>query len=249
MSGGLEGRVALVTGGGRGIGRAIALAFAQQGADVALCYRERADSAAEVVAEIETLGRRALAVRADVSSRDDVRAMAAAVVEAFGGVDVLVNNAGILQQKPFSDISDDDWDRMLAVNLRGPFICSQELLPLIAARGGGQIINIASSGGQLGGPLAVHYSASKAAVISLTRSLARIAAPGITVNCVSGGLIETEMTRGEVASEGGRQKLAAIPLARLGAPDDVAAAVMFLACSANYVTGQTINVNGGLYLG
>ena len=245
----LEGRVALVTGGGRGIGRAIALAFAGAGADVAVCYRERRDPAEAVVAEIKALGRRALAVKADVANRADVQAMVRAAREQLGGVDVLVNNAGVLQQKPFAQITDQDWDHALDVNLKGVFICSQELLPIMEERGGGRMINLASSGGQLGGPLAVHYSASKAGVISLTRSLARIAAPRVTVNCIAAGLIETEMTTEEIASEGGREKLSAIPLQRAGTPADVASAALFLACSADYITGQTINVNGGLYLG
>jgi len=245
----LEGRVALVTGGGRGIGRAIALAFAGAGADVAVCYRERRDPAEAVVAEIKALGRRALAVKADVANRADVQAMVRAAREQLGGVDVLVNNAGVLQQKPFAQITDQDWDHALDVNLKGAFICSQELLPIMEERGGGRMINLASSGGQLGGPLAVHYSASKAGVISLTRSLARIAAPRVTVNCIAAGLIETEMTTEEIASEGGQAKLSAIPLQRAGTPADVASAALFLACSADYITGQTINVNGGLYLG
>ncbi len=249
MSASLDGRTALVTGGGRGIGRAIALALAAAGADVMVCYRERAEPAGAVVAEIEALGRRAVAVRADVAEREDVRAMVRACRDELGGIDVLVNNAGVLQQKPFAEITDLDWDHVLSVNLKGVFICSQEVLPLMSARGGGRIINIASSGGQLGGPLSVHYSASKAGVISLTRSIARIAAPAITVNCVSAGLIDTEMTRQEIESEAGREKLSAIPLQRLGTPDDIADAVLFLASSADYVTGHTINVNGGLYFG
>ncbi len=249
MTASLEGRVALVTGGGRGIGRAIALALADAGADVMLCYQQRAESAHAVVAAIQAMGRRAVAVNADVAKRADVRAMVRAACEVLGGVDVLVNNAGVHQQKPFAQITDLDWDHVLGVNLKGAFICSQEILPVMEGRGGGKIINLASSGGQLGGTLAVHYAASKAGVISLTRSLARIAAPGITVNCIAAGLIDTEMTAPELASEEGREKLSAIPLQRPGTPEDVAAAALFLACSADYVTGQTINVNGGLYLG
>jgi 3-oxoacyl-[acyl-carrier protein] reductase len=249
MTASLGGRVALVTGGGRGIGRAIALALADAGADVMVCYRERSDAADAVVAEVHARGRRAVAVSADVSEREDVRAMVRAACDGLGGVDVLVNNAGVLQQKPFAQITDVDWDHVLDVNLKGTFMCSQEVLPVMENRGGGRIINLASSGGQVGGPLAVHYSASKAGVIGFTRSLARIAAPGITVNCIAPGLIETEMTTEEIASEAGRDKLSAIPLKRSGTPEDVAAAAVFLACSADYVTGQTINVNGGLYLG
>lgn len=252
MSGGgspLSGRVALVTGGARGIGRAIALALAGAGADVAVGYRERADAADATARDLEALGVRALALQGDVARREDVRALIAATRERLGGVHVLVNNAGVLQQKPLADITDSDWDRVLDVNLKGVFMCCQEVLPVMAEQGGGRIINIASSGGQLGGPLAVHYSASKAGVISLTRSLARVAAPSIIVNCIAAGLIDTEMTQAELASLQGREKLSQVPLARPGLPEEVAAAALFLASTASYMTGQTLNVNGGLHFG
>jgi 3-oxoacyl-[acyl-carrier protein] reductase len=249
VSAALEGHVALVTGASRGIGAAIAVALARAGADVGLNYREREDAAAHVVSEIEQLGRRALAVRADVTEREQVRAMIAHTQAALGPIEILVNNAGLLQQKPFAQITDADWERVLAVNLTGVFLCAQEALGAMLARGSGRIVNIASSGGQLGGPLAPHYSAAKAGVISLTRSLARLGAPAVTVNCVSPGLIDTDMAGTEMASEAGARKLQQIPLGRLGGAAEVAASVVFLAASAPYVTGHTINVNGGLYLG
>jgi 3-oxoacyl-[acyl-carrier protein] reductase len=245
----LTGRVALVTGASRGIGAAIARALGQAGADVVVNYRERETAAAAVVAQIQGLGRRALAVQADVTVREQVRAMLAHTASAIGAIDILVNNAGLLQQKPFADITDEEWERMLRVNLMSVFVCSQEALPAMLRRGSGRIVNLASSGGQVGGPLAPHYAASKAGVISLTRSLARLAAPNVAVNCVSPGLIDTEMASDEIASEAGAEKLRQIPLARVGTPDEVAASVVFLAASAPYVTGHTINVNGGLYFG
>ena len=173
----------------------------------------------------------------------------AEVTEAIGPVDVLVNNAGVLEQKPFAEISEADLDRAIDVNLKAVFLLSQAVMGPMLERRWGRIVNVASSGGQLGGPLAVHYSASKAGVIGLTRSLARIGAPHVAVNCVAPGLIETEMTEPEIASPAGRAKLGQIPLGRAGQPDDVAAAIRFLATSAPYVTGHTLNVNGGLYLG
>jgi 3-oxoacyl-[acyl-carrier protein] reductase len=249
VSGELRGRVALVTGASRGIGQAVAGALACAGADVAVNYREREDAAGAVVCQLRELGSRALAVQADVTVREQVRTMVSRTVDTLGAIDILVNNAGLLQQKPFADITDADWDDVLAVNLKGVFLCSQEVLPGMLRRGAGRIVNVASSGGQLGGPLAPHYSAAKAGVIGLTRSLARLAAPDVAVNCVAPGLVETEMTRIEIASDAGTQKLRQIPLGRVAAAEEVAASVVFLAASAPYITGQTINVNGGLYLG
>jgi 3-oxoacyl-[acyl-carrier protein] reductase len=245
----LAGRVALVTGGSRGIGRAAALALAAAGADVAITYRERADAAEEVTAAIAALGRRALSVRADLGPGAEATRVIDEVSAGLGPVDVLVNNAGVLEQKPFEQVTEADLDRALAVNLKAVFLLSQAVMGPMRERGWGRIVNVASSGGQLGGPLAVHYSASKAGVIGLTRSLARVGAPQVAVNCVSPGLIETEMTETEIASPAGRQKLDRIPLGRVGTPDDVAATIAYLAAAAPYVTGQTLNVNGGLYLG
>lgn len=249
MSGSLEGRVALVTGASRGIGEATAHALARAGADVVVNYREREAAASGVANAINASGRRAVSVQADVTIREQVRAMVSHTIETMGAIDILVNNAGLLQQKPFAEITDEDWDRVLAVNLKGAFLCSQEVLPGMLRGRSGRIVNMASSGGQLGGSLAPHYAAGKAGVISLTRSLARLAAPDVAVNCVAPGLIDTEMTQAEIASKAGTEKLRQIPLGRTGMAAEVAASVVFLAASAPYVTGQTINVNGGLYLG
>jgi len=243
-------RVALVTGSSRGIGRAIALELAGAGVNVVVTYLEREQSAAAVAVEARALGVRALTVQLDVSSRASVCGVIAAAMAEFGRVDILVNNAGILEQKPFATITDDDWDRMMAVNLRGAFSCAQELLPDMKKRGFGRIVNVASSGGQLGGTLAVHYATSKAGIIGLTKSLARLGAPEVLVNCVAPGLIGSEMTAAEIASDAGKEKIRAIPVGRPGLAEEVARAVAYLASdAASYVTGQTINVNGGQYLG
>ena len=246
------GKTAIITGGGRGIGRAITLALAQKKFNAVVTYVMRPDCGEQTAAEVRKLGCEALVVQADVTKRESVRQLISTATEKFGTVDVLVNNAGILQQKPFNTISDEDWDTMLATNLKSVFLCSQEIMPVMVRQGGGSIINISSSGGQLGGMLAVHYAVSKAGVISLTRSLARVGAPdGVRVNCVTPGLIETEMSQKEIHSEVGQQKIGReIPLRRAGLASEVAGAVVFLASEeAAYITGQSINVNGGLYMG
>lgn len=247
----LRDKVVLVTGSSRGIGQAIALEAARSGADIIVTYRKRAESAERVTAEIRRLGRKALSLRVDVSSRISVKEMFSKTLETFSRIDVLVNNAGVLQQKPFMKLTAADWDRIMDINLKGVFLCSQEVFPIMQEQHWGRIINLASSGGQLGGTLAVHYAASKAGVICLTKSLARIGAPhGILVNCLAPGLIETEMTREEIASSEGREKIHQIPLKRTGTPEEIAQSAVFLASDkANYITGQTINVNGGLYVG
>jgi 3-oxoacyl-[acyl-carrier protein] reductase len=245
-------KTAIITGGGRGIGRAIALTLAQRKIDVVITYVTRRDCCEQTATDVRALGCEALVVKADVTLRESVRPLIATVTQKFARIDVLVNNAGILQQKPFNTITDEDWDTMLATNLKSVFLCSQEIMPVMVRQGGGSIINISSSGGQLGGMLAVHYAVSKAGVISLTRSLARVGAPdGIRVNCVTPGLIETEMSQKEIHSEVGQQKISReIPLRRAGQVEEVAAAVAFLASDkATYITGQSINVNGGLYMG
>jgi NAD(P)-dependent dehydrogenase (short-subunit alcohol dehydrogenase family) len=244
--------MAIITGGGRGIGRAITLALAQQKFDVVLTHLTRRDCCEQTATDVRALGCEALVVEADVTQRESVRQLISTATEKFGRIDVLVNNAGILQQKPFNTITDEDWDTMLATNLKSVFLCSQEIMPVMLRQGGGSIINISSSGGQLGGMLAVHYAASKAGVIALTRSLARVGAPdGIRVNCVAPGLIETEMTTKEIASPEGLQKIEQqILLRRPGRVEEVAAAVAFLVSDkAAYITGHTLNVNGGLYMG
>ena len=242
-------RVALVTGAGRGIGRGIAAALAADGVSVAVGYNTAADSARAVVDGIEAAGGRAMPVALRIEDRASVREALTAVRAELGPVLVLVNNAAIAQEKPFETITDEDWARMMAVNLQGPFICVQEVLPDMLAAGWGRIVNITSIGGQWGGLNQVHYAAAKAGLINFTRSLAKVyGGRGITANAVSPGLVATQMSAAELDSEAGRKKVAQIPAGRTGTVDEVAAAVSFLASDrASYVLGQTLNVNGGQY--
>jgi acetoacetyl-CoA reductase/3-oxoacyl-[acyl-carrier protein] reductase len=245
------GRVALVTGGSRGIGRAIALALAGGGARVALGYHTQAAQARAVVDAIHARHGEALAVQMAVEERASVRRAVEETRARLGPIGVLVNNAAIAQEKPFVSITDEDWDTVLGINLRGPFACAQEALPDMLAARWGRIINVGSVGGQWGGVNQVHYAAAKAGLIGFTRSLARLyGAHGITANCVAPGLVATDMSARELASEAGQRKIAGIPAGRIGTVDEVAAVVAFLASEpASYVTGQTLGVNGGMYFG
>jgi acetoacetyl-CoA reductase/3-oxoacyl-[acyl-carrier protein] reductase len=238
-------RIALVTGAGGGIGRAIALALLDEGYRVACGYNGNRDGAEKLAR-----GRDALAVKIDISSRASVKRALAMVRKTFGGVDVLVNNAALAQEKPFETITDADWDRVLTVNLRGAFILAQECLPHMVAKKWGRIVNITSIGGQWGGMRQVHYAAAKAGLINLTHSLARLYSPhGITANAVSPGLVETAMIARELKSKAGKQKVAQIPVGRIATPDEIAAGVVYLASdAAGYVTGHTLNINGGMLM-
>lgn len=244
-------RIALVTGASRGIGREIALRLGHQGYRVVLTYNARADLALEVVEGLRTNGCNALAIRMAIEDRPDVRAALAQIHDQWGTVDILVNNAAIAQEKPFETITDEDWDRMLAVNLRGPFVCAQECLPEMIKQGWGRIINITSIGGQWGGFNQVHYAASKAGLINLTRSLAKLySTKGITTNAVAIGLVQTDMSADELTTSAGQEKVRAIPCGRIGTAQDIAGTVAFLASDqADYITGQVVNVNGGMYFG
>ncbi|NOZ52513.1 MAG: SDR family oxidoreductase [Gammaproteobacteria bacterium] len=243
-------RWVIITGGTRGIGFATAKVLAEKGFALELWYRSRQVGAEVALQALRALGATIHLRQVDVSQRSAVQQALVMLEAESKTIQTLINNAGILQQKPFATISDQDWDQMMAVNLKSVFICAQEIMPKMSCKGA-SIVNIASSGGQLGGTLGVHYAASKAAVIALTKSLARVGvAVGVRVNCVAPGLIETEMTAQEIASEAGQAKISKqIVLARPGSVDDVAAAVAFLASDqAAYMTGQTLNVNGGLYM-
>jgi len=247
----LEGRVAFVTGASRGIGAGIARALAAAGARVALGYHRNRELAEELAHEIDPTGKSALAVGLRVERRDEVCAALARVGAALGPVEILVNNAAIAQEKPFAEITDDDFDRMMAVNLRGPFVCSQEVLPGMMERRFGRLIHLSSIGGQWGGLRQVHYATAKAGLIGLARSLARVASgSGVTSNAIAPGLVATDMSAAELASEEGEQKVRAIPAGRLGRVEEVGAAVVYLASDeAGYITGQTLNLNGGMYFG
>lgn len=244
-------RAAFVTGASRGIGVAIAEALAADGYGVAVGYHHNAALAETVAARLRQGGARAQAIAVDVADRASVRAAFAAARHDLGSLDVLVNNAAIAQEKPFSDITDADWQAMMATNLQGPFICAQEALPSMLAAGWGRIINIVSIGGQWGGFNQVHYATAKAGLIGLTRSLAKVySGQGVNTNAVSPGLVATDMAAAELQSEAGKAKARAIPMGRIGTAAEVAAAVCFLAGpGGDYVTGQTINVNGGMYFG
>lgn len=244
----LAGKCAVVTGGSRGIGRAIALGLANAGADVLLTYREKSAEADAVVKAIEAKGRRAMAVRMDVTDRASVNA-AAMAADAFGAISILVNNAGINKPTDFDQIADADWDNILATNLKGPFMAAQAFLPLLKKAGGGSMVHIGSVSGQYGGPRTAHYAASKAGLISLAQVIARFgAAHNIRSNVVAAGMIASDMAAGGLAATSVQKAAENILLKRMGSPDEVADAVVFLASdAASYITAQTLNVNGGLY--
>ena len=247
----LKERVVLVTGSSRGIGRATAVAAAREGARVAVTYNTNRSRAVEVAEAIGNAGGDCLCLAMDVSSRRTVTDAIGSILSKWGRLDVLVNNAGILEQKPFDDITDEDWDTTMAVNLRGSFTCSQESLRVFGKQKSGCIVNVSSVGGQMGGNKAPHYAASKAGMISMTKSLARIGAPlGVRVNAVAPGFIRTDIYD-DIVSRSSEEEIAAKTLlGRIGTPQEVAAAVVYLASDeASYVTGHVLNVNGGLFLG
>src|SRR5437764_365999 len=236
----LSARVALVTGGSRGIGAAVALELAELGAAVAVNYRERADDAEAVVAKIKSGGGSAMAIAADVSQTAAVTTLLEQVAKALGPIDILVNNAGIAIPRGLDELSESDFDRTVMVNLKSAFLCTQAVLPSMRARQWGRIVNISSGAARGAGAIGPHYNASKAGMEGLTRGYAaRLVKEGITVNAVAPSLIETDMMRG-------RPDLASrIPLGRLGHPEEVAQAAL-LVLGNDYMTGQTIFLNGGM---
>jgi 3-oxoacyl-[acyl-carrier protein] reductase len=236
-------KVALVTGASRGIGRAVAVGLARAGADVIVNYRHRQDDALETCRLIRNLHRRTLAVQADVSLASEVARLVAAAEQDLGPVDILVNNAGISRPQLLEEITERDWDELLAVNLKSAFLVTQAVLPGMRSRRWGRIINISSVAAQLGGVVGPHYAASKAGLHGLTHAYAAfLAREGITANAIAPALVATDMVTGNP-----RARPELLPVGRLGTPEEVAEAVVLLAKNG-FITGQTINVNGGWYM-
>ena len=240
LSPNLKGKVALVTGASRGIGAAIAVALSEAGAAVAVNYRERADAADALVADLNKAGGRAIAVAADVSQATAVTKMVDRISAALGAIDILVNNAGLAIVRGVDDLTEEDFDKTITVNLKSAFLCTQAVLPSMRAKKWGRIVNITSGAARGAGAIGPHYNASKAGMEGLTRGYAaRLVKEGITVNSVAPSLIDTDMMRG-------RSDLAArIPLGRLGHSEEVAQAVLMV-LGNDYMTGQTIALNGGM---
>lgn len=238
----LQGKAALVTGAGKRIGRAIALALAAEGANVAITYRDSKKQAEQTVCELESLGVRAIAVQADLREPANIRDAVERIVKELGTVDILVNNAGRFETARIEDISVEQWDRMFEANTRGPFLTTQAALPYLrAARG--RIINLGSLGGMHPWPTHAHYCTSKAALHMLTQTMSKAFAPEISVNCVAPGMIVNDEISAEYEYFARKT-----PMQRNGTPEDVAAAVIFFATGPQFITGQILGVDGGLGL-
>lgn len=245
----LEGKTALVTGASRGIGKAIALRLAKEGANIAINFAGNVAAAEEVKAAIEADGGKAILVQADVSDSAAVDAMVKTVVDTFGGIDILVNNAGITRDGLLMRMKEEDWDAVLNTNLKSIFLCTKAVSKLMMKKRSGRIVNMSSVVGVNGNAGQANYSAAKAGAIGFTKSMAKeLAGRGITVNAIAPGFIQTDMTA--VLPEAVKESMAkSIPLGRLGAPEDIAGAVLFLVSDcASYITGQVINVDGGMVM-
>ena len=246
----LDGKRALVTGGSRSIGRAIALGLVGEGADVAVNYRRSREEAESAVREIEAMGRHAVAVQGSTDSRSDVERFVAEAHDFLGGLDILVNNAGILRRTPFLEIGEEEWDAIQGVNLKGYFLVGKAVGRRMVEDGtAGAIVNVSSAGQAVAAPNLTHYCVSKAGVEMLTKQMALELAPhGIRVNAVAPGLIETDLNRADIARDAFRERrLARIPLGKIGVPDDVVGAVVYLASNdeASLVTGASLFIDGG----
>lgn len=245
---GLTGKVAVVTGAAQGIGKAIALTLAQEGAEVVVSDINL-EKAQETAREIEALGRKTLALQTNVAKADEVETLAKTTLETFGKADILVNNAGITRDNLLMRMKDEEWDQVIEVNLKGTFYCTRAFLRSMLKQKSGRIVNITSVVGAMGNPGQANYSASKAGVIGFTKTMAReVASRHITVNAVAPGFIDTDMTKA-LSEEVRKNLLNQIPLARLGTPKDIAEAVRFLVSdTAAYITGQILHVNGGMLM-
>jgi 3-oxoacyl-[acyl-carrier protein] reductase len=242
----LDGKVALITGGGRGIGKEIAITFAKAGADIIICDLN-IDDINKIVAWIESLGRKSLGVICDVSKLSEVENMVKKALDKFKKVDILINNAGVTRDNLLLRMSESDWDKVIAVNLKGTFNCTKVLSRLMLKQKSGKIVNIASIIGIVGNAGQANYAASKAGIIGFTKSIARELAPrGINVNAIAPGFIETDMTA-KLSEEVKNRMLAQIPLARFGFTSDVANLALFLVSeNSTYLTGQVIQADGGM---
>ncbi len=242
-------KTAIITGAAKGIGAAVAVAFAKSGYKVVINYN-KSEERARALCQIlnDTYPTEAVCIKADVSTSDGAKKLITEAVSAFGDIDVLVNNAGIAQQKLFTDITNEDWQAMISTNLSSVFFVSREAVPFMVSKKSGSIVNISSIWGETGGSCEVHYSAAKAGVIGLTKALAKELAPsGITVNCVCPGVIKTDMLS-SFSEEDLKALTEETPVMRLGTPKDVADAVFYLATNSGFVTGQILGVNGGMYV-
>jgi 3-oxoacyl-(acyl-carrier-protein) reductase len=244
----LSGRAGVVTGAGRGIGRAIALELGRNGANVAIGYSQSRQAAGEVVDEIKAMGADAFPLQANVSRPEEVKPAIASVAERFGKIDFLVNNAGITRDRTLAKMAREDWEAVIDVNLHSIFNVTSEVLPYMLERGYGRIVNVSSVVGQSGNFGQTNYAAAKAGIIGFTKSAAlEVAKKGITVNCIAPGFTETDMLSA-VPHEGRQRVLARIPMGRFGRPEEMATAALFLIAYGDYITGQVISINGGLYL-
>ncbi len=244
----LNGKVALVTGAAQGIGKAVTLLLARQGADV-IVADVNIEKAEETAKEVEALGRQAMAAKVDVTRLQEVEQMVEEGVRRFGKIDILINNAGIARDKLILRMTEEDWDAVLGVNLKGTFNCTKAVIKHMSRQRSGKIVNIASVSGEMGNPGQANYAASKAGVIGLTKTIAReFAQRGINVNAIAPGYIQTPMT--DALPEKAKEELnRMIPMERLGTPEDVAQAVLFLVSEASsYITGNVLKVNGGIYM-
>ena len=242
-------KTVIITGGAGGIGSSIAVKFAKKGYNVAICYNNSKETALSICKMLNDAGFSAIAIQVNVADAGSVKRMVDEVKFNFGKVDVLINNAGIAQQKLFTDITDRDWQNMIGVNLTGVFNCCREVTPLMVSAKSGVIINISSMWGEVGASCEVHYSAAKAGVIGLTKSLAKELGPSnIRVNCITPGVIDTDMIS-EFSPDDIKALADETPLGRIGQPEDVASAALFLASdSASFITGQVLGVNGGFVI-